>query len=94
MQASLQRYDEALTDAEKVGSHVAMHLTPGILPACQPYAVGTELHASVQVVELKPEWPKGYSRLGAAAIGLGDTAKAKGAYEKGAHPQPTAASAS
>ena len=36
-----------------------------------------------QVVEIKPEWPKGYSRLGAAAIGIGDTEKAKAAYEKG-----------
>ena len=36
-----------------------------------------------QVVEIKPEWPKGYSRLGAAAIGMGDTERAKAAYEKG-----------
>ena len=27
--------------------------------------------------------PKGYSRLGAAAIGMGDTERAKAAYEKG-----------
>lgn len=37
----------------------------------------------LQVLELKPQWPKGYSRVGAAAIGLGDTEKAKAAYEKG-----------
>ena len=37
----------------------------------------------LQVVEIKPEWPKGYSRLGAAAIGMGDTERAKAAYEKG-----------
>ena len=36
-----------------------------------------------QVVEIKPDWPKGYSRLGAAAIGMGDTERAKAAYEKG-----------
>ena len=36
-----------------------------------------------QVVEIKPEWPKGYSRLGAAAIGMGDTERAKAAYENG-----------
>ncbi|CAL5222224.1 g4557 [Coccomyxa viridis] len=55
--ASLQQYEEALTDAEKV-------------------------------VELKPDWPKGYSRLGAAAIGLGDTEQAKAAYEKGLEVDP------
>ena len=36
-----------------------------------------------KVVEIKPEWPKGYSRLGAAAIGMGDNERAKAAYEKG-----------
>lgn len=43
------------------------------------------------MVDLKPEWPKGYSRLGAAAIGLGDTERAKEAYEKGAQQEPRAA---
>ncbi len=51
------------------------------------------MSCTIQVVELKPDWPKGYSRLGAAAIGLGETEKAKSAYEKGAQPQPTVASA-
>ena len=52
------------------------------------------MECTLQVVEMKPDWPKGYSRLGAAAIGLGETEKAKAAYEKGARPQRTAASAS
>ncbi len=41
------------------------------------------LQCVLQVVELKPQWPKGSSRVGAAAIGLGDIDKAKAAYEKG-----------
>lgn len=38
-----------------------------------------------QVVEIKPDWPKGYSRVGAAAIGAQDYDAAIAAYEKGAH---------
>lgn len=37
----------------------------------------------IQVVEIKPDWPKGYSRLGAAHYGLGDFEEAKSAYNKG-----------
>ncbi len=48
---------------------------------------------TIQVVELKPDWPKGYSRLGAAAIGLEDTEQAKAAYEKGVQPQQMITSA-
>ncbi len=36
-----------------------------------------------QVVELKPDWPKGYSRLGAAHQGLKQWDEAATAYEKG-----------
>ncbi|KAF7090206.1 hypothetical protein CFC21_092997, partial [Triticum aestivum] len=36
-----------------------------------------------KTVELKPDWAKGYSRLGAAHLGLGDAASAAAAYEKG-----------
>ena len=39
----------------------------------------------IQVVELKPDWPKGYSRVGAAAYGAGDYDAAIEAYEKGTH---------
>lgn len=34
-------------------------------------------------VELKPEWAKGYSRLGGARYGKGDYSGAKDAYAKG-----------
>lgn len=36
-----------------------------------------------QVVELKPDWPKGYSRLGAAHYGLHQHEEAIEAYKKG-----------
>ncbi|OAY68182.1 hsp70-Hsp90 organizing protein-like [Ananas comosus] len=36
-----------------------------------------------KTVELKPDWAKGYSRLGAAHLGLGDADAAVAAYEKG-----------
>ena len=36
------------------------------------------------MVELKPDWPKGYSRVGAAACGARDFSRAISAYEKGA----------
>ena len=43
----------------------------------------------VQVVELKPDWGKGYSRLGGAYHGLQKLDEAIGAYEKGqAHINP------
>lgn len=41
------------------------------------------LHSALQVVELKPDWPKGYSRLGAANIGLQRWDAAVDAYKKG-----------
>ena len=37
-----------------------------------------------QAVELKPDWPKGYTRVGAAAFHLRDWETATKAYEKGA----------
>lgn len=37
----------------------------------------------LQVVEIKPDWPKGYSRLGGALAGLQQWDEAKAAYEKG-----------
>ena len=37
----------------------------------------------MQAVDLKPDWPKGYTRVGAAAFHLQDWKKATAAYEKG-----------
>lgn len=69
-----------------LGCHICFtlhfkHLSSRLL---QGHAAGSQCVALLQVVDLKPQWPKGYSRVGAAAIGLGDTEKAKAAYEKGA----------
>jgi stress-induced-phosphoprotein 1 len=42
-----------------------------------------------RTVALKLDWAKGYSRLGAAHLGLGDHAKAVEAYEKGLSIEPS-----
>ena len=48
-----------------------------------------EAHSDAQkVVELKPEWPKGYSRLGAALYGLERLDEAIEAYDKGLELDP------
>ncbi|RWW36943.1 hypothetical protein BHE74_00057995, partial [Ensete ventricosum] len=41
-----------------------------------------------KTVELKPDWAKGYGRLGAAHLGLGDAGQAVSAYEKGLELDP------
>ncbi|KAL2607811.1 hypothetical protein R1flu_026384 [Riccia fluitans] len=41
-----------------------------------------------KTVELKPDWGKGYSRLGAAYIGLGNHEEAANAYKKGLEVDP------
>ncbi|URE39442.1 Heat shock protein [Musa troglodytarum] len=41
-----------------------------------------------RTVELKPDWAKGYGRLGAAHLGLGDAGQAVSAYEKGLELDP------
>lgn len=41
-----------------------------------------------KTVELKPDWPKGYSRLGAANVGLGDLETAVASYKKGLDVDP------
>ncbi len=45
----------------------------------------SDLLGCMQVIELKPDWPKGYSRVGAAAHGARDFDAAIAAYEKGMH---------
>ena len=47
-------------------------------------AAKTPVADAPQVVEIKPDWPKGYSRLGGALAGLRQWDEAKTAYEKGA----------
>jgi stress-induced-phosphoprotein 1 len=42
-----------------------------------------------KAVELKPDWSKGYSRLGGALFGLGNHEEAADAYKKGLAIDPT-----
>ena len=42
-----------------------------------------------KTVELKPDWPKGYSRLGAANYGLGQLEEAVSSYKKGLDIDPS-----
>jgi len=42
-----------------------------------------------QCVALKPDWGKGYSRLGAAFFGLGEFLEAAEAYEQGLQHDPS-----
>lgn len=51
------------------------------------------MHAwCLQVVELKSDWPKGYSRLGGAYAGLRQWDEAKTAYETGRFSSPLVSS--
>ena len=47
------------------------------------------LEDAKKTVELKPDWPKGYSRLGAANVGLGNMGEAITSYEKGLELDPS-----
>lgn len=47
------------------------------------------LEDAKKTVELKPDWPKGYSRLGAAYMGLKDFAAAATAYRDGLTREPS-----
>ena len=42
-----------------------------------------------QCVAIKPDWSKGYSRLGAALFGMEDYEEAKNAYEQGLQHDPS-----
>jgi stress-induced-phosphoprotein 1 len=46
-------------------------------------AAAAAVHFTLQCVDLKPDWPKGYSRLGAAYYGLQEWEQAIKAYEDG-----------
>lgn len=46
----------------------------------------------LQAIELRPDWPKAYARLGAACMGMESFMEAKTAYEKAFELEPTNAS--
>jgi stress-induced-phosphoprotein 1 len=63
------------------GNHVLYSNRSAALASIHRYA--DALADARKTVDLKPDWAKGYSRLGAAHLGLGDAASAVAAYEKG-----------
>lgn len=98
VQASLKDYDGALDDAREVSSVGAVntseiqagtvlatdqHERPGLPPAATLAPDSWHRLCCVQCVSLKPDWGKGYSRLGAAYFGLEEWDKAIEAYDTG-----------
>ena len=89
---SAGRYEEAarhFSDAIALapGNHVLYSNRSAALASLHRYS--DALADAQKTVELKPDWAKGYSRLGAAHLGLGDAASAVAAYEKGLALDPT-----
>jgi stress-induced-phosphoprotein 1 len=83
---SAGRFEEAarhFTDAIALapGNHVLYSNRSAALASLHRYS--DALADAQKTVELKPDWAKGYSRLGAAHLGLGAAASAVAAYEKG-----------
>nr|ADA68360.1 hsp organizing protein/stress-inducible protein [Dactylis glomerata] len=83
---SAGKFEEAaghFTDAIALapGNHVLYSNRSAALASIHRYS--DALADAEKTVELKPDWAKGYSRLGAAHLGLGDAASAVAAYEKG-----------
>uniref|UniRef100_A0A0D9VIV0 STI1 domain-containing protein n=1 Tax=Leersia perrieri TaxID=77586 RepID=A0A0D9VIV0_9ORYZ len=83
---SAGRFEEAarhFTDAIALApeNHVLYSNRSAALASVHRYSEA--LADAEKTVELKPDWAKGYSRLGAAHLGLGDAASAVAAYEKG-----------
>jgi len=57
------------------------------LASCKRFTEALE--DAEKTVELKPDWPKGYSRLGLACMGLSQEDKAYKAYKKGLELDPS-----
>ncbi|KAF8692985.1 hypothetical protein HU200_039353 [Digitaria exilis] len=89
---SAGRFEEAarhFSDAIALapGNHVLYSNRSAALASLHRYS--DALADAQKTVELKPDWAKGYSRLGAAHLGLGDAASAVAAYEKGLALEPS-----
>jgi stress-induced-phosphoprotein 1 len=83
---SAGRFEEAakhFTDAIALApsNHVLYSNRSAALASLHRYS--DALADAQKTVELKPDWAKGYSRLGAAHLGLGDADSAVAAYQKG-----------
>ncbi|KAK9903222.1 hypothetical protein WJX75_000014 [Coccomyxa subellipsoidea] len=86
------KHEEAIehfTEGIKVdpGNHVLYSNRSASLASLRRYKEALE--DANKVVEIKPDWPKGYSRVGAAAIGAQDYDAAIAAYEKGLEVDPS-----
>jgi stress-induced-phosphoprotein 1 len=89
---SAGRFEEAarhFTDAIALApdNHVLYSNRSAALASLHRYS--DALADAQKTVDLKPDWAKGYSRLGAAHLGLGDAASAVAAYEKGLELDPS-----
>lgn len=83
---SAGNFDEAITHftdaiATDPSNHVLFSNRSAAYASLQQYQ--TALEDALKVTQLKPDWPKGYSRLGAAYFGLKDWDAAVEAYSKG-----------
>eukprot|EP00128_Syssomonas_multiformis_P007694 Colp12_sorted_trinity150504_noHs@23144 len=67
-------------------NHVLYSNRSGSYASLKDYA--NALNDAQKTVELKPDWGKGYGRLGTALFFLGRLEEAKGAYEKGLSVEP------
>lgn len=89
---SAGRFEEAVThfsDAIKIDdtNHVLFSNRSAAYASLKNFEAALE--DATKTVEIKPEWPKGYSRLGAAHYGLGDHDASMGAYNKGLEIDPS-----
>ncbi|XP_042474633.1 hsp70-Hsp90 organizing protein-like [Zingiber officinale] len=76
---AIRHFSEAIDLAP--GNHVLYSNRSAAYASLQNYHAA--LKDAQKTVQLKSDWPKGYSRLGAAYLGLGDAEQAVAAYEKG-----------
>ncbi|KAF0893729.1 hypothetical protein E2562_029404 [Oryza meyeriana var. granulata] len=70
-------HDNHVLYSNRSAAYASLHLYPEALADAE------------KTVALRPDWAKGYSRLGAARLGLGDAAGAVAAYEKGLALEPS-----
>jgi stress-induced-phosphoprotein 1 len=82
---AVQHFSDAISLAP--GNHVLYSNRSAAYASFHRYAEA--LDDAKKTVELKPDWAKGYSRLGAAHIGLGNAEDAVLAYQKGLELDPS-----
>mmetsp|Transcript_7514 Transcript_7514/g.22217 ORF Transcript_7514/g.22217 Transcript_7514/m.22217 type:complete len:589 (+) Transcript_7514:146-1912(+) len=78
-EAAIEHFSAGIAEAPE--SHVLYSNRSACKASLKDY--DGALEDAKKVVEIKPDWPKGYSRLGGALAGLQQWDEAKAAYEKG-----------